>query len=166
MKYLYLIRHAKSSWDHPELSDHDRPLSKRGKRDAPLMAKVLKKKNIRPDLILSSTAKRAIDLAYIIAEELNYKKKKILASKSLYLADIDEMLSAVRDADDEAEIVFMLGHNPGITEFANSLCNYDIDNIPTSGIFCVEFEVRKWKEIELGKGIFKSFDYPKKYLSE
>jgi phosphohistidine phosphatase len=162
-KTLYLIRHAKSSWDDPSLRDHDRPLNKRGKHDAPLMAKVLKRNEINPDLIISSTAARALEFAKVIADELDYKKKKIKETKELYMADEKEMLEIIRSVDDSMSIVFMVSHNPYITEFANSLCNYNLDNIPTSGIFCVEFDTKKWKEIDFGKGKFVSFDYPKKY---
>lgn len=130
------------------------------------MAKFLKKQNITPDLILTSTAVRAFDLANIIADNLDYKKKKIIATKELYMAGENEMLNIVKDTDDKTDIVFLVAHNPGITQFANSLCNQNIDNIPTSGIFCVEFEVDSWKDINHGKGKFKSFDYPKKYLSQ
>jgi len=162
-KLLYLIRHAKSSWDDPSLRDHDRPLNKRGKRDAPLMANVLKKKGIKPDVIYSSTAVRALEFSKVIAETLDFKKKNINATKELYMADVKEMLGILRSVDNSAETVFMVSHNPYITEFANSLCNYNLDNIPTSGVFCVEFDEKKWKDIDLGKGKFVSFDYPKKY---
>lgn len=162
-KTLYLIRHAKSSWDNTSLSDHDRPLNKRGKRDAPFMAKVLRKKGIKPDLIISSTALRALDFAKIIAEELDYSRKKIIATKDLYMADERKMLEILRSADDSLNTVFIIGHNPYITEFANSLCNHNLDNIPTSGIFCIEFHVKKWNEINPGTGKFVSFDYPKKF---
>lgn len=162
-KTLYLIRHAKSSWDNTSLSDHDRPLNKRGKRDAPFMAKVLRKKGIKPDLIISSTALRALDFAKIIAEELDYSRKKIIATKDLYMADERKMLEILRSADDSLNTVFIIGHNPYITEFANSLCNHNLDNIPTSGIFCMEFHVKKWNEINPGTGKFVSFDYPKKF---
>jgi len=165
-KLLYLIRHAKSSWDDPSLRDHDRPLNKRGKRDAPLMANVLKKKGIKPDLIYSSTAERALEFAKVIAEILDFKKKKIVSTKDLYMADVKEMLGILRSVEDSAKTVFMVSHNPYITEFANSLCNYNLDNIPTSGVFCIEFDVKKWKDIDLGKGKFVSFDYPKKYYKD
>jgi len=163
MKKLYLIRHAKSSWKHPELKDHDRPFNKRGESDAPMMAKILKQQNIFPDTILSSTAVRAIEYAKILAEKLNYKKKDIVASKELYLVGEDEMFKIVKSINDKYKTAFIVGHNPGITEFANSLCNYDIDNIPTSGVFGIEFNVNSWNEVEYGKGMFVMFEFPRKY---
>ncbi len=165
MKQLYLIRHAKSSWDNPELKDHDRPLNKRGKRDAPLMAKVLRKKGVKPDLILSSSAIRALDFAKVIAGETGYKKTNIEVMKKLYMADENEMLILLRSVEDNNNSVFMVGHNPDLTAFANSLCNYDLDNIPTSGIFQIEFDKSSWKDIDFGKGKLVSFDYPKKYYA-
>ncbi len=163
MKQLYIIRHAKSSWDNPDLKDHDRPLNKRGNRDAPMMAKVLRKKGALPDLILSSSAKRALDFAKIIAEETGYKKSKIEFNKEIYMADEDAMLNIIRSVRDNYNMIFMIGHNPDLTSFANSLSDCNIDNIPTSGVVQIEFNTNTWKDIEFGKGIFVSFDYPKKY---
>ena len=97
---------------------------------------------------------------------LDFKKKKIVSTKDLYMADVKEMLGILRSVEDSAKTVFMVSHNPYITEFANSLCNYNLDNIPTSGVFCIEFDVKKWKDIDLGKGKFVSFDYPKKYYKD
>lgn len=129
------------------------------------MAKVLKKKGIKPDLILSSSAVRAYEFAKIIAEEFGIKKKKLISAKDLYMADENELLNIVREVNDDNETVFLVGHNPDLTNFANSLCNYNLDNIPTSGIFCVEFDIGKWKDTDYGKGKFKSFDYPKKFYN-
>jgi phosphohistidine phosphatase len=163
-KTLYLIRHAKSSWDDPSLRDHDRPLNKRGKRDAPFMAKVLKEEGVKPDIILSSTAVRALEFSKILADELNYKKKKIAASRDIYMASERDLLKILREVDDSNKVVFLVGHNPDLTNYANSLCNYNIDNIPTSGVFRIDFDTDKWKDIDFGKGEFVSFDYPKKHM--
>lgn len=163
MKTLYLIRHAKSSWKHPELRDHDRPFNKRGENDAPLMAKILKQQNIFPDIILSSTAVRAIVYAKILAEKLDYKKNNIDANTKLYLADEEEILKIVKNIKDKNKIAFLVGHNPGITYFANSLCNYAIENISTSGVFGCEIDVNSWNDVEYGKGKFLMFEYPRKY---
>lgn len=127
------------------------------------MAKVLKKKNITPDLILSSTAVRAFEFAKILADKFDYKKKNIESTNNLYMADAKDMLEIVRNVDDKKETVFLIGHNPDLTYFANSLCSYNLDNIPTSGIFGVEFDAESWKDIDFGKGKFLLFEYPKKY---
>lgn len=127
------------------------------------MAKVLSKLKIYPDLILSSTAVRAYEFAKILADEFGIKEKKIITTRDLYLADENEMLKTVREIDDKYKIVFLVSHNPGITYFANSLCNCNIDNIPTSGVVGIKFDVSGWKEIKNGKGEFEIFEYPKKY---
>lgn len=162
-KTLYLIRHAKSSWDDPSLKDHDRPLNKRGKKDAPFMANILKEKNIIPDLIISSTAERAIEFSKVLAEVLDYKKGNIVSERDMYLAGESEMLAILNNVDNNIETLFMVGHNPYITSFAVRLSGHSIDNIPTSGIVGIKFEIDKWKNAEIGKGEFISFDYPKKY---
>ncbi|MBK8983258.1 MAG: histidine phosphatase family protein [Ignavibacteria bacterium] len=166
MKELFLIRHAKSSWDFPDLDDHDRPLNKRGKSDAPLMADVLKEKNIYPDLILSSTAVRAIKFAKIIAKKLNYEKNKILSSRDFYLASVSELINELRSLDSKYNSVFFVGHNPDITSLANYLSNKDIDNIPTSGIVAVEFDINDWNELDKNKGKFNFFIYPKMFYDK
>ncbi len=166
MKKLYLIRHAKSSWNSDATSDFDRPLAKRGKREAPLMAKVLHSKGIRPDLILSSPAKRAKKTAKIFAEVLGYPKSKIVYEEGIYEAMPDTLLRLVRSTDDRIHTLFLVGHNPGLTELANQSTPVHIDNLPTSGIFAVEFDVRSWSEVAPHSGTLLFFEFPKKYLRE
>ena len=163
MKRLYLVRHAKSSWDDPDLSDIDRPLNKRGKKDAPIMGERLKNEHkAKPDLIISSPAKRAIRTARIIAKELGYSEEKIEIKDSLYASGVTAMLNVIHYLDDSLDEVMLFGHNPDLTSLANYLSNQQVDNIPTCGVFCVDFDVKSWQDIEKGKGIFKFFDYPKK----
>ena len=163
MKRLYLIRHAKSSWNEPDLADIDRPLNKRGKRDAPFMGKRLKEGHrVNPDIIISSPAKRALRTAKIIAKEINYPKEKIEIKDSLYGSGVEAMLNVIQYLDDSLNEVMLFGHNPDLTSLANYLSNHEVDNIPTCGIFCVDFDVKSWRDVEGGKGIFKFFDYPKK----
>lgn len=128
-----------------------------------MMAKILKEKEIIPDVILSSTAVRAFEYAKILADKLEHKKKKIIATKDLYIAGENEMLNIVKEIDDNYKTAFLLGHNPGITDFVNSLCEYDLDNLPTSGVFGIDFDVDSWKDVEFGKGKFMMFEYPRKY---
>lgn len=163
MKRLYLIRHAKSSWKNSDLADVDRPLNKRGQRDAPFMGKLLKKEyKVKPDLILSSPAKRALKTAKIIAKEITCPKRKIVTKDSLYASGIPAMLNVIQYLDDSLDEVMLFGHNPDLTSLANYLSNQQVDNIPTCGIFCVDFDIQSWQDVEKGKGIFKFFDYPKK----
>jgi Phosphohistidine phosphatase SixA len=164
MKKLYIVRHAKSSWDHPALSDFDRPLNDRGNKDAPRMGKRLKEKRIFPDVMLTSPAVRAFETCKIISTTLNFPIGKIQTDRKLYHADEDQILSVIRnlkDLKDDEEVVFLFGHNPGLTEFANLLVNESIDNIPTSGVVGAELKIKFWKDASFGCGEMLFFDFPK-----
>jgi phosphohistidine phosphatase len=161
MKKLILIRHAKSSWNFPHLKDFDRPLNSRGKKDAPLMGRRLKKKKEHPDLIISSPAKRAIKTAKIIAKQLDYPKKKIVVKENIYEASTDDLLEVIRNIDDKFTNVYLFGHNPGFNNLSYYLTKKDVDNIPTCGIFAIEFEIESWAYVKKGGGIFVYFDFPK-----
>jgi len=163
MRTIYLVRHAKSSWDFPWLDDKDRPLNKRGKHDAPKMGKLLKEKGEEPDLMVSSPAKRAFSTAKRIAKELNYPVKNIMKSDLLYMADMEDFFTVIRDAGKNVYKLMMFSHNYGITYFANYVSDSDIDNIPTCGIARIDFEINSWKDIESKKGKLIYFEYPKKY---
>ena len=123
MKLLYLARHAKSSWKNMDLSDIDRPLNKRGKKDAPFMGKILSKKGINPDLIISSPAKRARKTALVIAEEISYPINSIQYEDNVYESSSRELLEFVKSIDDEYNSVMIFGHNPGFTMLHNYLCS-------------------------------------------
>lgn len=163
MKTLYIIRHAKSSWEDPDLDDEDRPLNDRGKRDAPRMGKRLKEKEITPDVMISSPAKRAFSTARRIGEVLGYKKKNIVKEKKLYHASDDDMLKVVQGISDKHNIVIIFGHNPGLTDFANSLRDdeHEIHNIPTCGIISFRFNIKSWKDMTWGIGSMLFYDFPK-----
>jgi len=163
MRSLYLVRHAKSSWDFPELTDLKRPLNKRGKSDAPKMGKLLRKKDESPDLMISSPAKRAFGTARRIAKELGYPVKKIIKEESLYMADTEEFFSVIKDTPDKVDKLMLFAHNYGITYFANYISNSSIDNIPTCGLVRIDFDIDSWKDIEKHKGSLIYFEYPKKF---
>jgi phosphohistidine phosphatase len=129
MKTLFLIRHAKSSWDDTALPDKDRPLSDRGKRDAPKMGKRLAKRDVMPNLILSSPARRALTTAEIIAKKLGYKRKDIVVDDRLYSSAVDDLLNVVQKLSDKLERVMLFGHNPELTEFAPRLSS-EISHMP------------------------------------
>jgi phosphohistidine phosphatase len=166
MKTLYLVRHAKSSWDDLELSDFDRPLNKRGQKDAPQMGKRLKERQVTPDVMLSSAANRALTTCKEIATVLGFPQEKIKTDKRLYHADEEQILkvlSEVKDSPrDSEEVVMIFGHNPGLTEFANSLLNETIMNIPTCGVVHGTLNIEHWKDIQFGCGEILHFDFPKK----
>ncbi len=165
MKTIYLVRHAKSSWDFPELSDFDRPLNKRGKKNAPEMGVRLQNQGILPDLLMSSPANRAHTTALNIAEKIGYDKDKIRLNRKIYHASEAELLFLINEVEDDFNTLMLFGHNPGFTDLANILGNDWIDNIPTAGVVCLEFGVDSWKEIKPKSGKTLWFDYPKKQPS-
>jgi phosphohistidine phosphatase len=163
VKRLYVIRHAKSSWDGSNVDDFERPLNARGKRDAPRMGKRLKEKNVYPDLMLSSPAKRALGTSKRIAKAIKYPKDAIKVDRRLYHADEETMMSVIHELDDKSSTVMIFSHNPGLTDFVNSLMTeaLDIDNVPTCGIVGFQFQAEEWKQINWGTGQMLFFDYPK-----
>lgn len=163
MRSLILIRHAKSSWASPELPDKERPLNGRGKHDAPMMGKLLHKSGINPDLIITSPAKRARSTAKKIAAELGYKESAIKVDDKLYMAGTGDFIDVIKDVKDKVKTLIIFSHNYGITDFANYLCNSDIDNIPTCGAAGIELDIDSWDKIKNEKGILRFFEYPKKY---
>ncbi|UII32725.1 histidine phosphatase family protein [Fulvivirga ulvae] len=165
MKTLYIVRHAKSSWDYPNLSDQDRPLNKRGERDAPKMGERLNNRGIFPDLMLSSPANRALTTCKTIARELDYPLDGIEINDHLYHASEDSLLDIVNSTDDTWLSLMIFGHNPGFTDFANSLTDEYLDNIPTCGVFACTFEVDSWQDVDFGNGRLLFFDYPKKKVT-
>ncbi len=161
MKTLYLVRHAKSSWKFPELDDFERPLNKRGKRDAPAMGHFLKDKDIMPDIIISSPAVRASMTTRIISDILSYPLSRVKYSDKIYEADTASLLKVVSGVDNKYNSTMLVGHNPGMTYFANMLASARIDNIPTCGIICTELDISSWQEILENCGTFKFFKFPK-----
>ena len=161
MKTIILVRHAKSSWDDFSLKDEDRPLTDRGKKNAPDMAKRLLKKKIPIDAILSSPAKRAKSTAEYFAKEYDIAKKKITLVPELYMASSDAFIRTIRNAPEKADSIALFSHNDGITQFANSLSDARVDHMPTCSVFAVKVDIDSWNEFEPGKAEFYFFDYPK-----
>lgn len=161
MKSILLIRHAKSSWDNFSLKDEERPLNDRGKKNAPEMAKRLRKKKIQIDAFLSSPAKRARSTAEYFADEYGVNRKHIIILPELYMANNNAFIETIRNAPEKAVSIAIFSHNNGITDFANSLCETKIDDMPTCSIFAVHADIDEWKSFEPGKNKFNFFDYPK-----
>lgn len=165
MKRLLLIRHAKSSWEDSTLADLERPLNARGLRAAPQMGKRLRERNIHPDLMITSPAIRASATCSILAEKLGFATTKIQTEPRLYHASEEQLLEVVRaipDLNDSEEIVVLVGHNPGLTEFANRLLGEHLLNIPTCGVVEAAISASSWAETTWGCGKMVSFDFPKK----
>ncbi len=163
MKTLYLIRHAKSDWSDPALSDFDRPLNKRGVKNAPFMGKILSKQGVHPDRILTSPALRAKMTAESIAQKVGYDISDIVYERSLYLADPETIESVLHSLSPSTQNVFLIGHNPGLTEFAEYLTGQSFGNIPTCGIVAAALVTDSWKEVQKNSAKLLFFDYPKKH---
>ena len=162
MKKLYLIRHAKSSWSDVLLDDFDRPLNQRGEKNAPFMANILLQHHIFPDVIVSSPAKRAKTTAEIFAHTLGYSKE-IVWNKALYLTSPKTLLNILHTTSNEYNTVFVFGHNPELTEFANTISGETIENIPTCGIVGFELFGNNWNSLKANSAKLIFFEYPKKY---
>lgn len=163
-KTLILVRHAKSDWGNPSLSDFDRPLNERGKRDAPTMAQRLLDKKISIDAFISSPAKRAAKTAKYFAEAYGVKKDAIDFKEKLYLAQPASFYSVIESANNKHDCIALFSHNFGITDFANMLTDTRIDNMPTSSVFAVKADCKKWDDFKTAKKEFFFFDYPKSML--
>ena len=160
MKTLFLIRHVKSSRDDPALADKDRPLNDRGKRDAPKMGALLAKRRVKPNLILSSSAVRALDTAEIIAEKLDYKRKNIRVEDRLYAVEADKLLDVIRRLGDELDCVMLIGHNPELTELAHRLSS-KITDMPTCAVAEFTFDSKSWSRIGKDNPVKVVLDTPK-----
>ena len=161
MKTLFLIRHAKSSWRDTSLADRDRPLGKRGKRDAPKMGDRLSKRDVSPDLILSSPATRALTTAKIIAARVGYELNEIVVDNRLYPGEAKDLLNVILRLDDALERVMLFGHNPGLSELANDLTR-KITDMPTCAVAEFTFDAKSWSNVGKANLAGVTLDYPKK----
>lgn len=162
MKNVYLVRHAKSDWNDESKSDFERGLNKRGQKAIPTMADALKEKQIIPDLILCSAAKRTKLTAKGLAKLIDYRGE-IKYTNTLYMAEPEEVLSLIQNMNDKYDTVFIVGHNPEITELSNIMTNASIDNVPTLGIVAIQFPIGSWKHVTKGEGKLTFFLYPKMF---
>lgn len=161
MKKLIVIRHAKSSWDIPDLDDIERPLNKRGKKNAPEMGRRISERGIMPDLIISSPAKRALSTARRIAEELHFPKKAIVQEPIFYHDTMKDMIAVINAIPTDVNTLMVFGHNPMLTDMVNYLTGSDIFNIPTCGVAEMHFYLTDWAQVNKAKGKLTFFDYPK-----
>jgi len=162
MKTLTIFRHAKSSWNHPELNDHDRPLNKRGKRDAPIMGDRLKAAGIRPSLIIGSSAVRAWKTARIIARQIAYPIEFLQREPGLYHAGVNKLLDIIAAQDDGFNSIMIVGHNPGLTDLANDFIPGITSNIPTAGFVSILIGSDDWNLRTRDSVELIGYDYPKK----
>ena len=146
MKTLLILRHAKSSWKDASLADHDRPLNKRGKRDAPRMGKFLLKQKLVPDRIISSTAKRARKTATAVAKACHCKDNVELAPE-FYHAGPGSYLAVLQNVSDNDQRVMVVGHNPGMEALVAHLTSR-METMPTAALAHIELPIEQWKELD------------------
>ncbi|MBN1542239.1 histidine phosphatase family protein [candidate division KSB1 bacterium] len=161
MRTLFLIRHAKSSWKNPDQVDFDRPLNKRGKHDAPLMGRLLAEKGITPDCVLCSPAKRARRTLAPIRKTLNLQKTCIEFRDEIYGSDWQELIGLLHQLNDKLKTVFLIGHNPGLSDLAEVLAGAGIDTIPTCGVAVIDLQTVSWSTVEPGSGILRDLLLPR-----
>ncbi len=161
MKTLYLLRHAKSSWEFPDISDHDRPLTEKGKKRTKKVIDFLRDKDITFDFIICSTARRAAETARYVAKGCNYPINDIKYDPTLYHADSEGIFKQFIDLRDDYTSVMMVGHNPAFTNFVNHFLQPPIDWLPTSGLVGLQFKTNKWEEIHEAEFVVNLVAFPK-----
>ena len=162
MKTLTIVRHAKSSWDDPGLRDRDRPLNKRGERDAPDMGRRIHRAGIRPSLIVSSPAVRAWTTAKAVAQAIGYPLEFLQREDDLYLASVNRILDVLVAQDNGFNNLMLVGHNPGLTEFVNYLSPGLTSNLPTAGVVSFDFDRDDWRLYDRPEVRLQLHDWPKK----
>lgn len=146
MKTMLLLRHAKSSWKHPELADHDRPLNKRGKRTAPRVSALLQDADLIPDLILCSSAVRAHTTALLVAKACAYEAE-IKRIRKLYLAEPQTYVEVLRQVAEKHARVLVVGHNPGLEALIEALTG-EAMAMPTAALAQVELSLKRWSDLD------------------
>ena len=163
MKTLYIVRHAKSSWKHDNLTDFERPLNKRGHGDAPMMGRILAERGTTIGLLRSSPANLALTTARMLAQELDFPLDSIETDEGMYGASHRQLFETVRSFPDEVAQAMIVGHNPGSQLFAEYLTDFPESNLPTCGIVCIDFECDQWETIQPGSGTLRFYEYPRRH---
>ena len=163
MKKLVIVRHSKSSWSDPYLSDFDRPLNKRGNRDGGLMAEFLSKRINNVDKLLSSSSKRTRLTSEFFKNKINIKVENY--TDKLYHASYDDIIGLLNQVKDDVRSLILIGHNPGLTHLVNFFTEVNLYNLPTTGIVVINFMIDKWKKIKDSKGNIEIIKFPKELNS-
>lgn len=163
MKKLVFVRHAKAIEPLTEITDSERSLKTKGIKDAHKAAKKLFVFNIKPDLIISSPAFRALETALIFAEELDFPKKKIKLTESLYFDyTTGDFVEMIQNFDNKFDTLIIVGHNPKLSEVVSQFTQDFHEELPTCGVAVIEFSEKKWKKINLREGKLSLFIFPDK----
>ncbi|HZG01061.1 MAG TPA: histidine phosphatase family protein [Chitinophagales bacterium] len=163
MKQLFLVRHAKSSWDDTNQPDFERTLNERGLKVAPLMGRLFAEKFKSPQAWFSSPAVRAMETAKFFAKASTKPFNEIQIAPDLYSFDLQKVIGLVESCDDKFNSAIYFFHNPTITELLHHYTN-EILSVPTCTTALVKFDVDSWKHLSRGSGALKHFDFPKKHL--
>jgi len=155
MKHLYLVRHAKSSWHHPNLDDFDRPLNKRGMCDAPAMGKYLAEQGILPQRVVTSPARRASATAISLAAAIRIPPSDVVEDGRVYAASMSTLMGIIQAWDDAWECVMMVGHDPGIADVATVLTGAEVGHVPTCTVMELGLDVAIWGDVAPGCGMLK-----------
>lgn len=165
MRQLTLIRHAKSSWDDPTLSDFERPLNKRGTRDLPGLGMRIAKFELFPDRILSSGAVRAMATAEAVSHALEIPTGEIREIPELYESCYETLLNVLQNQSDRYRHIMLFGHNPGLEMLGYFLTHEKLDKFPTGALMHIHLSITSWSELAESCGTLTLFDYPKKHLT-
>ena len=160
-RYLYLLRHAKSSWKQTDIPDVERPLNSRGRKDIPVIAASLRKHNCTPQAIVSSISTRTIATARGVATQLRFPLTSISYAEQLYESSADEIFDFLRTFPAALHSVLVVGHNPGLQQLAYRLVKFDEPNLPTGGLIGIHVTAAKWKDLSPDVCQLLFFDAPK-----
>jgi phosphohistidine phosphatase len=165
MKKLIFIRHGRAEDPAPEISDFERSLTLKGKSISKFMAHKLGEKEKSPGKIITSPAFRALETAFIFADEFGIEPEKIVINSNLYYKmNYQYLIKLLSLADEDNDSITLFGHNPAFTEIAGSLCREGCDFMPKSGIICISFNIKTWPEIKQNTGKMEYFLKPEKVL--
>lgn len=165
MKKLILIRHAKSSWEY-DVIDHQRPLKRRGFNDANLVSNALYRRNENPNLVLCSDAVRTKLTAEIFISTLNIDNSIVYYNHELYDFSGSDLVKTIKSCDDSIDTLMIFGHNYAITAFVNTYGDSYIDNVPTSGVVVIQFDIKQWCDLNHGKTLYTLFPRDLKSLKK
>lgn len=160
MKTVYLIRHGKAADRELNGPDVERTLTERGIEDSSAIGRRLRKEGVKPSIIVSSPAPRALQTARIVAKQLNFKKKSIITNDDMYEQEDNVLLNILHELNDEHETVILVGHNPSFADFAHFLVSGFAKEIPTCGVVGIRCNVATWKEVASGTGEEISYIIP------
>lgn len=161
MKQLTIVRHAKSSWDLPEMEDYYRPLNPRGVKNAYAIGDELAVRGVFPDLVVTSPAVRAMNTTIIISRKLDFSLERIEANANMYEASVTDVMKIMSGINDSVSHAMLVGHNPTLTMLINRLQKKPLDNLPTCGVYHLEFDISSWSEIYDAKGKVQFALFPK-----